>query len=1184
MLRGIGRRPDYAKMAVLPLALILSLTAMSSLLLSVSPPSLAGPGMFNPSSEETLYSWNPNVSCTPALITMQDILAPHYPGQDVNDTRYEMEGIREDTGGPLGGVPHKSDLDPPCTVTNVTGQTHPTLVQINDVYLSTWYVQDGECSDHFKGVNGGGPYPNGTLCDNQGEFLPMGSTVAFMQGEMDQDWLAAGFCGPAVASCDNVTIGDWVSAGTLSLDLQGFVYWDGENWELHPMTGARLSLGFVVDIEPATLETTRTYTAPAPVRVLGSSADPVSLSVSGCPANAACTFSLASGAPAYKSILQIDPSPTSPTGTFVLVVSATNATLTRTAELNLTIGDRVVLSYEQRDGGAFSETDDTYLDSIAPTTNRGSGLKLHVDNADCIGVDGSVCRSLLKYPNLIGTGVGQVPLGSLILGGTLELTITNSGGAQTAFRVLEAWGEMNATWNSFSPAGSPQVDPTGVTYETPVGKVAVNVTSFVAQWADGNANHGVFLRTSSGDGAHFDSSESTTPPRLTVQFVPPPVVGAILSYDMESLLPDGRMEDLSGHENHGTIAGASDVTGLVGRARQFDGIDDYLEVPDSSSFHVANEITIAAWVYLEADHTGGLPTMIRKQGSFLLELGDGGTNRPTFLLWWTDGSAGPILSGPPIAKFDWHHWAATYDGAQMRIYIDGRESGSLGITKTMAPTPDPLRLGKWNTESFAGVIDQIHIFPQALTGQEIADLAFDPDVVLTYDMENLTADGRMKDLSGHGNHGTISGPTDVMGKVGRARQFDGIADYVEVPDSSSLHVSAGITIAAWVYIEADHPNGTATMIRKQGSFLLELGDSGTNQPTFFLWWSDGSTGPLLSGPAVAKFEWHHLAATYDGTSIRLYVDGAEVGSALVSKTIASSVESVRLGKWETEWFKGTLDEVQFFSRPLGASEIAALVPPSEEPPPSSPVVSFDMENLTTDGRMKDLSGRGNHGIISGASDVAGSIGRARQFDGIDDYIEVPDSSDLHVSGGITIASWVYLQADHADGTATMIRKQGSFLFELGDEGTNRPSFFLWWSDGSAGPLLSGPPVAKFEWHHLAATYNGTSMRLYVDGIEVGSVLISKTIATSLEPLRIGHWATEWFAGIIDEVRIFSRALTGAEIAGLASSNSTVIALAHGPAHRLDTAVSDGFPGIIPSELGAVTSSSSIRFARFQSDY
>jgi hypothetical protein len=60
------------------------------------------------------------------------------------------------------------------------------------------------------------------------------------------------------------------------------------------------------------------------------------------------------------------------------------------------------------------------------------------------------------------------------------------------------------------------------------------------------------------------------------------------------------------------------------------------------------------------------------------------------------------------------------------------------------------------------------------------------------------------------------------------------------------------------------------------------------------------------------------------------------------------------------------------------------------------------------------------------------------------------------------------------------------------------------------------------------------MRLYFDGALVNSFQISKTIATSPDPLRMGRWATEWFAGILDEVRIFARALTDVEVANMVS--------------------------------------------------
>src|SRR5256712_9184490 len=75
---------------------------------------------------------------------------------------------------------------------------------------------------------------------------------------------------------------------------------------------------------------------------------------------------------------------------------------------------------------------------------------------------------------------------------------------------------------------------------------------------------------------------------------------------------------------------------------------------------------------------------------------------------------------------------------------------------------------------FAGDIDEVFVFSRALTDAEIAALAPPPPAtgpVLQYDMQTLLLDGRMKDLSGHVNHGTLTGTTDIAGKVGQARHF-----------------------------------------------------------------------------------------------------------------------------------------------------------------------------------------------------------------------------------------------------------------------------------------------------------------------------------------------------------------------------------------------------------------------------
>src|SRR5207245_3317837 len=85
-------------------------------------------------------------------------------------------------------------------------------------------------------------------------------------------------------------------------------------------------------------------------------------------------------------------------------------------------------------------------------------------------------------------------------------------------------------------------------------------------------------------------------------------------------------------------------------------------------------------------------------------------------------------------------------------------------------------------------------------------------------------------------------------------------------------------------------------------------------------------------------------------------------------------------------FAGDIDEVFVFSRSLTEAEIAALAPP---PPANSPVLQYDMETLVPDGRMKDLSGHANHGTLSGTTDIAGKVGRARHFNAGDRITAAP---------------------------------------------------------------------------------------------------------------------------------------------------------------------------------------------------
>src|SRR2546425_414291 len=702
-------------------AVVLALLIAGSLNLAIFPAHVGSPsaGTVRAFAGGSLPSWNPNVACAAALVGVRDVLGSAYPNQALIGSRYQ-------TTSTAGGVPNKRQLLAPCTITNVTGQSISSFVEIHGVYLNPYTLNSGDCSHGFAPINGGKLYPDGKqYCDNVGDILALGTTSGRIHIEFDQDWLAKGWCGSQTIWCNNVSALEYVSLGSISLDVQGFVYWDDNHWEVHPLTAMRLSAGFTVSADPTSLETIRNYTTRANVKVLGASPDPVALSLSGCPSATVCTLSPASGSPIFASGLRVNTSAASPRGTFNLVIGATNASLSRSVTVPLTIGDRVLATFHRGDGGLFSETDDTYISSSAANTNFGKDQTLQVDGT--CDVAGIVCKALVKFPSIVGLGDGQIPSNSAVVNATLVLFIQNQGDPETLYQVTEPWTESGATWNSFATPGTPgnrgpefQITP------KPVNKfLSINITAIAQRWVNGDVNQGILLASTLGDGTLYNSSESNAGrPTLRVEFVPP--------------------------------------------------FDFSLSSSPSSGFASYRGGSVNATV--TARRTFG-PTHTVQYSCLNLPSGTTCTFTP------------PSCNATCTANLVF----ATASSTPAGTYSVSLQATDGTITRTSGFT---LMVG---------------------------------DPILAYDMETLTADGKMQDLSGHGNHGTISGTTDVAGIVGRARQFNGIADYIETPDSSDLHVSGGITIAAWVYLQADHTGGAPTMIRKQGSFLLELGDAGTNQ-------------------------------------------------------------------------------------------------------------------------------------------------------------------------------------------------------------------------------------------------------------------------------------------------------------------------------------------------------------------
>ena len=183
----------------------------------------------------------------------------------------------------------------------------------------------------------------------------------------------------------------------------------------------------------------------------------------------------------------------------------------------------------------------------------------------------------------------------------------------------------------------------------------------------------------------------------------------------------------------------------------------------------------------------------------------------------------------------------------------------------------------------------------------------------------------VSDSSGNGNNGTISGATwTSAGKYGGALSFNGKSSRVVVNDSASLHLSGGMTLEAWVS-PTSVPTFWQDVIYKQNDiYFLEAGSSlSKNPPAVGATFSSHGDQFLAGASALAANQWTHLAATYDGATLRLYVNGAQVASRAMSDSVTSSSSPLQIGGDSAfgQYFKGIIDEVRVYNRALAPAEI-----------------------------------------------------------------------------------------------------------------------------------------------------------------------------------------------------------------------------------------------------------------------
>jgi Concanavalin A-like lectin/glucanases superfamily len=607
------------------------------------------------------------------------------------------------------------------------------------------------------------------------------------------------------------------------------------------------------------------------------------------------------------------------------------------------------------------------------------------------------------------------------------------------------------------------------------------------------------------------------------------------------------------------------------KAASFDGTNDYVTVPYAAALSPAT-FTVEAWV-----KPNGTASWQEVAGSYD-SLGGGayrgywlGIDGTTWNWEIDNGATITVIEGATVVTGSWTHLVGTFDGTTGKLYVNGTVVASSAATYA-ANANSPFAIGStyyrdttsWS-DAFNGAIDEVALYNTALTATQIRTHY---NTGRCY-KDSVLADAplgywRLGEAAGttaadgiRGRHGTYVGtPTlaatgALNGDSNTAVTFNGTSQYATVPYDSGLN-PAQFTVEGWA-----KPTGGAGTYRTVATSWYE-GAAGASPRGYWLgigtdnkWWlsiANGTTFTNIIGPTVTLNSWAHAVGTYDGTTGRLYLNGILVASTAVSYAANLSAPFGIGAYWANgSWVGlhlGSLDEVALYGTALSSSRVQAhyLLGRSYKDTvlDSGPVSYWRLGEAAgtsaADSKGTNTGTYTNGPTLAQPGALAGESDTSAGFDGSNDYVNVPYTAALNPAQ-FTVEAWAQPTGsgnwyEVASSWSNSGARWTGYALEINPSN----NWVTYLGDGShTEPLAVGPARILNTWTHVAATYDGATLRLYVNGTLAASTSTTFYAANnSPVPFQIGtEYAngtrSAFFAGIIDDVAVYNRALSATEI-------------------------------------------------------
>ena len=401
--------------------------------------------------------------------------------------------------------------------------------------------------------------------------------------------------------------------------------------------------------------------------------------------------------------------------------------------------------------------------------------------------------------------------------------------------------------------------------------------------------------------------------------------------------------------------------------------------------------------------------------------------------------------------------------------------------------------------------------------------------------------------------------------------FDAVDGYIDCGNSTVFNLTNTMTLSAWI-----NPSiATADdfiIAKRWTSNAYQMATNAANRPSCSIW-IGGVRYNALGTTTLTPGTWYNIIVTFDGLELKIYTNGVLEGTTSASGTIDINTDSLTIGKGLNSTiynFNGLIDEVAIFDTDQSAN-----------------VSTIYNSGIPTD--LTDLSPTvwlrmGDNGawkspqwlIPNNENFVANKVSNySFELDGIDDYIDCGNPTDLQITGAFTLSVWTKLDSTVGVQSCILSKDNGTSqrAFSFWGKIVNKPVFYIW--NGATSYNVGGTTnIADNTWHHVAVVYvPSTSIRIYVDGVLEGTntTSIPASINNAVYDFKIGHFAGSLFEykGLMDEVSVFDSDQS-ANIATLYNSGTPTTLPSGAVAHwRMgEEATFSGGVWTIPDQVGS----------------